>query len=228
MRIPLHTLHAAKHGHASIFWRTADTDVVVLGVKTLAEKEGIIADIVIGFGTRTKKSGMRYYAQPVLSILRKITCYGSRPAYYLLLVLIFQCFCRYIVVSLIIDFIGWSKALALPGFHAFTGCDTTCSIIGYAKITAWKVWISYPAATEAFMELSTPHEDVQELLPILPKIETFVNKLFLGISNEYSSVDAARLDALIYKSKNFSNIPPSSDALFQKVLRTVMQVCYDT
>ena len=78
------------------------------------------------------------------------------------------------------------------------------------------------------MELSTPHEDVQELLPILPKIETFVNKLFLGISNEYSSVDAARLDALIYKSKNFSNIPPSSDALFQKVLRTVMQVCYDT
>ena len=80
VRIPLHTLHAAKHGHASIFWRTADTDVVVLGVKTLAEKEGIIADIVIGFGTRTKKSGMRYYAQPVLSILRKITCYGSRPA----------------------------------------------------------------------------------------------------------------------------------------------------
>ena len=42
-----------------IFWRTADTDVVVLGVKTLAEKEELIADIVIGFGTRTKKTGMR-------------------------------------------------------------------------------------------------------------------------------------------------------------------------
>ena len=57
--IPLHTLHAASHGHSDIFWRTADTDVVVLGVKALAEKE-VLADIVIGFGTKTKNTGMRY------------------------------------------------------------------------------------------------------------------------------------------------------------------------
>ena len=59
VRISLHTLHAASHGHSDIFWRTADTDVVVLGVKTLAEKEEVLADIVIGFGTRTKRTGMR-------------------------------------------------------------------------------------------------------------------------------------------------------------------------
>ena len=132
------------------------------------------------------------------------------------------------MVSQIIDYIGRSKALALPGFHAFTGCDTTSSFMGHAKGTAWKVWISYPAATIAFLELSTPVEDMDELLPMLPIIETFVNKLFLGISNDHTSVDEARLDALVYKSKNFSNLPPSSDALFQKVLRTAMQVCCDT
>ena len=132
------------------------------------------------------------------------------------------------MVSQIIDYIGRSKALALPGFHAFTGCDTTSSFMGHGKVTAWKVWISYPAATIAFLELSTPVEHMDKLLPILPIIETFVNKLFLGISNDHTSVDEARLDALVHKSKDFSNLPPSSDALFQKVLRTAMQVCCDT
>ena len=38
VRIPLHTLHAASHGHTDIFWRTADTDVVLLGVKPGRER----------------------------------------------------------------------------------------------------------------------------------------------------------------------------------------------
>ena len=32
---------------------------MVLGVKTLAEKEDVLVNIVIGFGTRTKRTGMR-------------------------------------------------------------------------------------------------------------------------------------------------------------------------
>ena len=62
VRMPLHTLHAVRHGHSDVFWRTADSDVVVLGVKTLAELEDVLADIVIGFGVnnpRSKKAGMR-------------------------------------------------------------------------------------------------------------------------------------------------------------------------
>ena len=110
----------------------------------------------------------------------------------------------------------------------FTGCDTTSSFVNHGKGTAWKVWNSYPAATYAFQKLSTPVEDSDELLPIMPIIETFVNKLFLGLSNDCNSVDEARLDAIVHNSKDFSNLPPSSDALFQKVLRTAMQVCSDT
>ena len=100
--------------------------------------------------------------------------------------------------------------------------------MGHGKVSAWKVWNSYPAATTAFRVLSTPVEDRNELLLILPIIETFVNKLFLGVSTDCNSVDKARLDGRVYKSKDFSNLPPGSDALFQKVLRTALQVCYDT
>ena len=37
--------------------------------------------------------------------------------------------------------------------------------------------IAYPAATEAFLVISTPHVDNDDLLPILSIIETFVNNL---------------------------------------------------
>ncbi len=62
VRMPLHTLHASSQGHSDIFWRTADTDVVVLGTKLLAEQEETLADIVVGFGVnnpRSKRAGMR-------------------------------------------------------------------------------------------------------------------------------------------------------------------------
>ena len=127
-------------------------------------------------------------------------------------------------MSKIVLYIGKSKALALPGFHGFTGVDTTSALMRQGKVTAWCVWMSYPAATLAFQKLSTPIVDPQELNAFMPIIETFVNKVFLGISCEFSSVDEARLDGIIHKSKDFSNLPPSSDALLQHVLRTAQQV----
>ena len=131
---------------------------------------------------------------------------------------------RYITVSKIVEYIGISRARALPGFYGFLGCDTTSSVVNRGTGTAWSVWNSYPAATCAFLVLSKP-VDVEDLTPIMPIIETFINKLFLGISCDLSSVDEARLDGIIFKSRNFSNLPPSSDALFQHVLRTALQVC---
>ena len=128
--------------------------------------------------------------------------------------MIMKCYYRYIVASEIINHIGMSRALALPGFHAFTGSDTTSSFMNHGKATAWKVWNSYPAVTQVFQKLSGPIENSDELLLFMPILETFVNKIFFGVSKDCSSVDEARLDAIIYKSKDFSHIPPSSDALF--------------
>ena len=131
------------------------------------------------------------------------------------------------MVSKIVEYIGRSRALALPAFATFTGVDTTAALMNRPKIRCWNTWTAYPAITLAFQKMSKPVSDPAELLPFLPIIETYVNKLFLGEACESSSVDEVRLDCIIHKSKDFSHIPPSSDALFQKVLRTVMQVMND-
>ena len=46
---------------------------------------------------------------------------------------------RYIPVHDIVRELGPSKALALPAFHALTGCDTTAAFFGKGKKTAWSV-----------------------------------------------------------------------------------------
>jgi hypothetical protein len=47
------------------------------------------------------------------------------------------------------------KSKALPGFHAFTGCNTVSSFSGIEKKKAFDVWRSYPDATDAFLDLSS-------------------------------------------------------------------------
>ena len=47
---------------------------------------------------------------------------------------------KYIEISEVIDFIGARRALVLPGFHAFTGCDTVSSFWKRGKKLAWEVW----------------------------------------------------------------------------------------
>ena len=45
------------------------------------------------------------------------------------------------------------KCLALPMFHAFTGCDTVSSFSGREKKTAWETWNVFPEATDKFIAL---------------------------------------------------------------------------
>ena len=47
---------------------------------------------------------------------------------------------RYIPAHAIAQSLGQSKAMALPAFHALTGCDTTSTFFGKGKKTAWSVW----------------------------------------------------------------------------------------
>ena len=50
------------------------------------------------------------------------------------------------------EHLGPCKCLAMPFFHAFTGCDYTSFKRGIGKKTAWKVWESIPDMTETFIE----------------------------------------------------------------------------
>ena len=47
--------------------------------------------------------------------------------------------------------LGAKKCLALPMFHAFTGCDTVSSFSGRGKKTAWETWNVFPEVTDAFI-----------------------------------------------------------------------------
>ena len=110
-----------------------------------------------------------------------------------------------------------SFALALPGFHAFTGCDTTSSFKGKGKKTCYATWKGDPSYTPAFLELSGCNPKIDAVFRILQK---FVCHLYGEIGDD---VDAARLDMLIYKGRDFDNMPPTSDALYQHTLRAAHQ-----
>ena len=53
-------------------------------------------------------------------------------------------------INSVYDKLGKDKSIALPYFHAFTGCDTTSQFFGKGKSSAWVAWESFPEATEAF------------------------------------------------------------------------------
>lgn len=47
-------------------------------------------------------------------------------------------------------------SLALPFFHALTGCDTVSAFFGIGKAQAFKVWMAMgELLTKAFMEISS-------------------------------------------------------------------------
>ena len=62
--------------------------------------------------------------------------------------------------------LGPDQCIALPIFHAFTGCDTVSCFSGRGKRTAWDTWNAYGNVTPAFCALvarPTP-QSIQDLI----------------------------------------------------------------
>ena len=71
------------------------------------------------------------------------------------------------------DMIGHHRSLALPFFHAFTGCDATSSFYRYGKCKFWDTWIREdPEVTNTFIELSNAPTEIRE--DQICKIENFL------------------------------------------------------
>ena len=69
--------------------------------------------------------------------------------------------------------IGHHRSLALPFFHAFTGCDTTSSFYCYGECKFWDTWMREdPEVTSAFIELSNAPTEIRE--DQICKIEDFL------------------------------------------------------
>ena len=56
--------------------------------------------------------------------------------------------------------LGPQKSLALPLFHALTGCDTTSAFLGHGKKSAWAAWEATPDLTESLVTLTSVPEQI--------------------------------------------------------------------
>ena len=87
---------------------------------------------------------------------------------------------RYLAAHLIAKAFRPKKALALPLFHALTGCDTASSCVGHGTKSAWSIWNTLPQLTDALLKLSCSPSDAPVEIMLLT--ERFVILLYDRIS----------------------------------------------
>ena len=89
---------------------------------------------------------------------------------------------RWISVHDINSSLSRKKALGLPFFHAFSGCDVVLAFRGKGKKTAWQTWNVCPEVTSAFRKLSK--YPPPELSQLDQKISTMQDLIFLQESKD--------------------------------------------
>ena len=80
---------------------------------------------------------------------------------------------RFIAAHEIAKALGPDGCVALPMFHAFTGCDTVSFFGGRGKKTAWDTWKAYKDVTPAFCAL-VARPATQTIKKWLGPLERFV------------------------------------------------------
>ena len=83
---------------------------------------------------------------------------------------------RYLAAHEMASCLGPERSLALPMFHAMTGCDTVSSFVGHGKKTAWTIWKSLPELTGTLVKLAESPARVTE--EAMKAIERFVILLY--------------------------------------------------
>ena len=78
---------------------------------------------------------------------------------------------RYIPLHLVAQSIGIEKCLALPLFHALTGCDQVSFFAGRGKKVAWKTWKQYDELTDALQSIAfcPPKETMETVLHVIER-----------------------------------------------------------
>ena len=127
---------------------------------------------------------------------------------------------RYLAAHLLSQAIGSLKSKCLPLFHSLTGCDTTSSFLGRGKRTAWEAWVSFPAVTEYFEEMSSCPE--KPSIDCICTIERFIIILYDRTST-CTNIDMARKHLFTKKGRSMEGLPPTQAALYQHILRAAYQ-----
>lgn len=117
--------------------------------------------------------------------------------------------------------LGPDRCVALPMFHAFTGCDTVSCFGGRGKNTAWDTWNAFGDVTQAFCVLAA--KPTPECFMVwLGLLERFVVLLYDRTSCQ-QHVNDARKQLFTQKGRGIEGLPPTQDALMQHIKRAAYQ-----
>ena len=104
--------------------------------------------------------------------------------------------------------LGEPRSMALPLFHALSGCDTTSQFFGIGKKTAWSIWEMYPDITETFVALLANPEEFTMESSHLQTLERFT-VLMYSKSCGASRVNEARTQLFSHGLHSLDSIPPT-------------------
>ena len=115
--------------------------------------------------------------------------------------------------------LGPERCIALPMFHAFTGCDTVSSFCAQGEKTAWDTWMKFDNITSAFCALAATPE-VSAIDDWMEPLERFI-LLFHDRTSSQESVNHARAckQLLTQKGRAINGLPPTQATLVQHTKR---------
>ena len=118
---------------------------------------------------------------------------------------------RFLPIHKLANALGPQRCIALPFFHALTGCDTVSFFGGKSKRSSWNTWKLYDSVTPAFCALAgTP--SVQCIEQWLPLLERFV-VLLCDRTSSLECVNEARKELFTKKGRTIDRLPPTQAAL---------------
>ncbi len=97
---------------------------------------------------------------------------------------------EYVNMNKVAKKVGPKICEALPGYHAFTGCDFTASFTTKGKVRPYKKMIQLPYAVEAFAQLG---ENINVSQSTQAALEKFVCTMY-NAPKQATTVNKARLD----------------------------------
>jgi hypothetical protein len=121
--------------------------------------------------------------------------------------------------------LGPSRCLALPLFHAVTGCDTVSHFLGCGKKSAWSAWQSTPGLTDTLVALTSEPQELSPQSQHMCTLERFVVVMYSkGCGLE--RVNEARLRLFTSGKKTLEALPPTQAALYQHIRRAMLQASF--
>lgn len=135
---------------------------------------------------------------------------------------------RLVPLRPIYEALGPELAAALPGFHCFTGCDTTGRFAGKGKATCWQaLQKASPNVKNAFIQLGKTERPTDE---VKAGLEEYVCRLYQPKS-KINDVKSLRWEMFRKSQAEAEKLPPTQAVLEQAILRAHYQAmvwCHET